>query len=197
MKGLRKTMKFVSIACLRPATFINVLEEVHALKNRNDLQNCTNRVFLQAFTKWPTLCKCLSFYALRCASYGHFCRKRSLTLNSAIYRYLTTAMELSPSREAASCAAIQELTSISWNPTVQYRVHNSPPPIPILSHINPFHTITSYLSKIHLNIIHPYCLCLSSGLFLSDFPNKNLHVLLFSPFMLLALPIASFLSSSF
>jgi hypothetical protein len=30
-----------------------------------------------------------------------------------------------------------------------------PPPVPILSQINPIHTISPYLSKIHFNIVQP------------------------------------------
>jgi hypothetical protein len=57
--------------------------------------------------------------------------------------YLLT--ELSPSWGAANCAATQKLPSISWKPNVQYRVHKSPPLVPILSNINPIHIIPSYL----------------------------------------------------
>jgi hypothetical protein len=64
-------------------------------------------------------------------------------------------MELSPSREAASCAATQELPSILWNPKVHYRVHMSPPLVHILSHVNPVHINLSYLSKIYFNIFLP------------------------------------------
>jgi hypothetical protein len=57
-------------------------------------------------------------------------------------------MELSPSCEAASCAAIQELPNILRNLKVHYRVHKSPQLFPILCQINPVHITPSYLRSI-------------------------------------------------
>jgi hypothetical protein len=68
----------------------------------------------------------------------------------------TNSMELSSTLEATSCTATQERPSNLWNPTVcYYRITRSPPLVPILSQTNPVHTTSSYLTKIHPNIIHP------------------------------------------
>ena len=62
-------------------------------------------------------------------------------------------MEQSPSWEANWFTPSQETPRILWNPKVHYRIYKCPPPVHILSQINPFHTPTSHFLKIHLNII--------------------------------------------
>jgi hypothetical protein len=90
-------------------------------------------------------------------------------------------MELSPFGEAVNCAATQELLSILWNPKIHYRVHKIPPPVPILSQINPVHATPSYLSKFYLMLSTHLSLGRPSGLFSSGFPTIILYAVLFSP----------------
>jgi hypothetical protein len=108
-------------------------------------------------------------------------------------------MQLSPSGGAANSAATQEFPSILWYLKIHYRVHVSPPLVPILSQISPIHTIPSYLSKIRFNIYCSltYALVFPVVSFLLAFPPISYMQSSSTPFVLHALPTLFSLTCSF
>ena len=87
------------------------------------------------------------------------------------------SMEQRPSWEANQFSASQEIPCILLNPKVHYGIHKCPPPVLILSQLDPVHTLISHFLKIYLTIILPF----TPGLFPSGFPIKTLYTALLSP----------------
>jgi hypothetical protein len=106
-----------------------------------------NNLHMETLRNFTTPLPCIFFtfldFVLWCFTYF---RRQISFIFTDLYLLTYLLMELSPSWEAANCATTQELPSILWNPKVHHRVHKSPPLVPILSQIDPVHTIPSYLS---------------------------------------------------
>jgi hypothetical protein len=69
-------------------------------------------------------------------------RVKQVGLRRRVLSARTYCMQQIPSWEANRFAVSQEIPRILWNPKVHYRIHKCPPPVSILSQLNPVHTPT-------------------------------------------------------
>ena len=89
-------------------------------------------------------------------------------------------MEQNPSSEANWFSASQEITRILRNSKVLYRIHKCPPPVPILSQLDPIHTPNHTSWRSILILSSHLRLGLPSGFIPSGFPTNTLYRLLLS-----------------
>ena len=99
---------------------------------------------------------------------------------------LTVAPQTAPATEADTSneqRSLQSLRSTASPNTLQvhYRIHNSPPTVPILSHINPLHDLPTHLSNNNFNTIFPSTSRPSKWSLSVRFPPPKPFVFLFSP----------------
>jgi len=87
----------------------------------------------------------------------------------------------SPSSEADSHSAIQEIPRLLCNRKIHYCVHKMTPLIPILSQTNPVYTFPHYFPEIQLTLPSLLRLDLPSGLFPLLFPTKIMYAFHISP----------------
>ena len=99
---------------------------------------------------------------------------------SSLLSYLLTPWSRVLLEKLTGFAANQEIPSILWNPKVHYRTHKRPPPVPILSQLDPVHTPHPTSRRSILILSSHLRLSLPSGLFPS-YPTKTLYMPILSP----------------
>ena len=81
--------------------------------------------------------------------------KGELRTVRAVGTTVANSIDQSPSWEPNRSTDSQEIPCVLWNPKVHYRIHNSLPPVTILSQINPVYGLPSYFLKNYFDVILP------------------------------------------
>jgi hypothetical protein len=72
-------------------------------------------------------------------------------------------MEKNTFREANSSSPSLEIPRILWTPKVHHHIHNSPPPLPILTQRNPVQSLPAYFTKIKVRFTLEQAMKAQSG----------------------------------
>ena len=99
----------------------------------------------------------------------------------ADWNQLTHLTHYNRSWKADGFSASQEMSQILRNSKLYYCVYNSPYLLPILSQINPVHTLTASFFNTHFNIILSVTSKYSKGCPCCMFPDQNLESICFPP----------------
>ena len=116
--------------------FLLARKEAQCVKGSRRILQCCNT------GSWAVMLQ-----PVRCQHIGR------LDLNSLPQTYITNSKEHSSSWEAHRSSVSQEIPQTLWNPKVHH--HIRPPPVPVLSQLNPLHASSSHFFNIHFNNILP------------------------------------------
>ena len=105
----------------------------------------------------------------------YVCPDVSFQKDHSLCLILTYTMEQSPSWEANRFPTSQEIPRILWNQKVHYRIHKCPPPVPILTQLDPPHKPKPISWWSILILSSHLSLGLPSFLFSPGFPIKTLY----------------------
>jgi hypothetical protein len=115
-------------------------------------------------------------------SYSKWCLNLRYRTNSHTEMYACLIVLISPLPiTGLKFTSTNYLTPWNQNPKVHHRIHKSPPPIPILSQLDPIYTSPANLPKIHSDPIIPSTSWPSKWSLSFWFSHQTLYTFLSSP----------------